>query len=64
MFNLLEGDLKAAISDVSIDQTEDSHPDISAEDRQANNALKFKLDCVQMRAFEAKTVTNIVKVYK
>lgn len=64
IFNLLEGDLKTAIKDVSIDQTEDSHPDLQAEEREANNALKFKLDCVQMRAFEGKTVSNIVKVYK
>ena len=33
IFNLLEGDLKVAINEVSIDQTEDSHPDLKAEER-------------------------------
>jgi len=33
VFNVLDCEIKNAISEVSIDQNEDSHPDLSPEDR-------------------------------
>ena len=64
LLNVLEGDLKTAVNELSVAQNQDSHPDITPEDRDKNNAVKFNLDYVQLRAFEAKTVSNVLKIYK
>jgi hypothetical protein len=64
LLNVQDGDFKRAVSELSVDQTEDSHPDLSAEQRLANNALKFRLDYVQLRAFEVKTVSNLLRIHR
>lgn len=64
LLNLIEGDLKTQVNELSIEQTADSHPDLPAETRTANNALKIRLDYVQVRAFEGKTVSGVVRAFK
>ena len=49
---------------MSIPVTEDSHPDLSAEERTAKNNDKLRLDFVQIRAFDLQTVTNLVKAFR
>jgi hypothetical protein len=51
LINLHDANLKGVVNDVSVDQNADSHPDSSEEARTAANALKFRLDVVQVRAF-------------
>lgn len=51
LINLLDPNLKQIISDISVEQTKDSHPDLSEEALKAANAIKFSLDFVQIRAF-------------
>lgn len=60
----MEGDLKAQVADLSVLQTEDSHPDLSPEARADNNASRFTLDFVQVRCYEVKTVSRVLMAYK
>ena len=64
MVNVLEGDLKTQINELSVDQNEDSHPDLTPEARAENNGSKIKLDYVQLRAFEPKTLSGLLRIYK
>lgn len=64
LINLHDANLKTIINDVSVDQTADSHPDSTEEARTAANAVKFRLDLVQIRAFELKTFSNLLRVHK
>ena len=64
LINLVEGDLKTAVNELSVDQSEDSHPDLNVEERETNNSMKFKLDFLQVRAFEVKTLSSVLRGYK
>lgn len=44
--------------------TKDTHPDLTPEQLQQANANKFSLDFVQLRIFELKTLSNIIKLAK
>jgi hypothetical protein len=64
LLNAVDGDLKTEVANLSINETEDNRPDLTPEVRAEHNALKFKLDCLQMRAYEAKTVSGVLRAYK
>jgi hypothetical protein len=64
LLNLHEPNLKAAVGELCVDQTADSHPDATEEARTAANALKFRLDVVQIRAYELKTLSNLLRAHR
>ena len=64
MFNLTDDNLRQNIAEISIPVDADSHPDLNEEERNEKNENKFRLDCVQCRLFELKTLSNVIKVVK
>lgn len=64
LINLLDSNLKDIVNDISVDQNADSHPESSEEARNAANSLKFKLDIVQIRAYELKTLSSLLRAHR
>lgn len=64
LINVADPNIKNIVNDLSVDQNVDSHPESTEESRLAANSLKFRLDLVQFRAFELKTFSSLLRVYK
>lgn len=56
--------MKNALGNLSVPATVETHPDLPPEQINQLNINKFSLDFVQLRLFELRTLSNIIKLSK
>jgi hypothetical protein len=59
-----EENVKNALNKLSVLVTVDSHPELSEEQRTQTNVNKFNLDYFQLKLFELRTLSNVIKISK